>query len=67
MTRISRNRTYRNDAMIDLDMHVIHIEYTAPDEFWLSVWYVYRRNPKMVIGPDRVRLKHSDIPRWREI
>ena len=67
MSAVRRGRTFRHGAMLDLDMHVLRIENITDDEYWLEVMYVYRRDPNMLIGPDRVRIKRADWKNWEMI
>lgn len=65
--KLERSATYRHPNMIDLDIHIMRIENVTEESYWLEIYYVYRRNPKMVIGPDRVRMRREDWPKWVRI
>lgn len=61
-TKFQAGKTYRNESMLDTDMHVMSI-----DGGTLRVAYVLRRNGWMLGKPDDVIIKDEDADKWEEV
>ena len=66
MNMLLKNRTYRVENMLDVDIHVLGIKYIDKDYFKIKVCYVYRNNPSEVIMDNGVyKLYFEDFKRWK--
>jgi hypothetical protein len=63
MLSIRRNCTYRHRRCIDVDMHIVRIEYITPDWFRLDIVWVNRHYPN-IMHPDTVKLMKKDLDNW---
>lgn len=65
---IQKGKTYRVDAMLDLDIHVLNIVGFGTDYLELKVCYPYRRKPNEIIMDDSTyKVSYQDLQRWYQI
>ncbi len=66
MMTIGREKTYRHQNCLDVDMYVVRVLWFTEDYFKLDVIWVNRKNPE-ILNPDRVVLHRKDLGNWEEL